>query len=76
MQQAGFPVVLIQGSEDGARLRRGSEQLTVVRPDIEWVQIPGGDHTFRTVHPFAGATPQLEQAIEATRAFIGRVLKA
>lgn len=76
MQQAGFPVVLIQGSEDGARLRRGSEQLTAVRPDIEWVQIPGGDHTFRTVHPFTGATPQLEQAVEATRAFIGRVLKA
>lgn len=57
MKQARFPVVLIQGSEDGEHLRRGSEQLIRLRPDIEWVQIPGGNHTFGTVHPFAGTTP-------------------
>ncbi|WP_339222033.1 alpha/beta fold hydrolase [Paenibacillus sp. FSL H8-0332] len=74
MKQASFPAVLIQGSEDGEHLRRGSEQLTRLRPDIEWVQIPGGNHTFGTVHPFAGTTPQLEQAISATREFINRVL--
>lgn len=74
MKTASFPVVLIQGSEDGAHLRRGSEQLTALRPDIEWVQIPGGNHTFCTVHPFAGNTPQLEQAIAATRQFITGIL--
>lgn len=75
MKQAAFPVVLIQGSEDGERLRRGSEQLIRFRPDIEWIQIPGGNHTFGTVHPFTGTTPQLEQAISASRDFITRVLE-
>lgn len=41
MKQASFPVVLIQGSEDAEHLRRGSEQLVRLRPDIQWVQIPG-----------------------------------
>ncbi|WP_379158590.1 alpha/beta hydrolase family protein [Paenibacillus sp. sgz5001063] len=74
MKQSSFPVILIQGSEDGERLRRGSEQLTRIRPDIEWFQIPGGNHTLGTVHPFAGTTPGLEQAIAASKAFISRVL--
>ncbi|MHA6534234.1 alpha/beta hydrolase family protein [Paenibacillus sp. BAC0078] len=74
MKQASFPVVLIQGSEDGEKLQRGSEQLVKLRPDINWVRIPGGTHTFGTVHPFAGATPQLEQAISATEEFISRTL--
>ncbi|MDF9843326.1 MULTISPECIES: alpha/beta fold hydrolase [unclassified Paenibacillus] len=75
MKSASFPVVLIQGTDDSARLRQGSEQLTRLRPDISWVQIAGGDHTFCTVHPFAGATPQLEQAIAASEAFIGHILE-
>ena len=74
MKNASFPVVLIQGSQDGAHLRQGSEQLTKLRPDINWVQIPGGNHTFGTVHPFEGSTPQLEQAITATTDFINRTL--
>lgn len=76
MKSAGFPVVLIQGTEDGERLRRGSEQLIKLRPDIEWVQIPGGNHTFCTVHPFTGTTPQLEQAIAASETFIKQTLVA
>ena len=74
MKKASFPVVLIQGSQDGAHLRQGSEQLIKLRPDINWVQIPGGNHTFGTVHPFAGTTLQLEQAIAATTEFINWTL--
>lgn len=74
MKTATFPVVLIQGSQDGAHLRQGSEQLTIIRPDINWVQIPEGNHTFCTVHPFAGTTPQLELAIAATINFITQML--
>lgn len=74
MEKGTFPAILIQGSEDGARLRMGSEQLTSIRPDIPWVQIPGGNHTFGTVHPFAGTTPQLEHAIAETGEFIERTL--
>ncbi|WP_042201470.1 alpha/beta hydrolase family protein [Paenibacillus camerounensis] len=76
MKSARFPAILIQGTEDSARLRKGSEQLTGLRPDIRWVQIEGGDHTFCTVHPFAGTTPQLEQAIIASDAFIHETLES
>lgn len=65
-----FPLVLIQGSEDGAHLRQGSAKLVSLRPDVDWVQIPGGNHTFCAVHPFKGTTPQLEQALQASLAFI------
>lgn len=75
MADAKFPVVLIQGTEDGKRLRLGSEKLTGIRPDISWVQIPGGNHTFGCVHPFKGATPQLEQAIQASSQFVRQVLE-
>lgn len=75
MKQARFPAVLIQGSEDGEHLRRGSETLNRLRPDIEWIRIPGGNHTFGTVHPFAGPTPPLDMAIAASREFIDLVLE-
>lgn len=68
-----FPIVLIQGSEDGDKLRKGSEQLVNLRPDIQWIQIEGGNHTFGTVHPFTGPTPQLTTALEATLAFISNI---
>lgn len=74
MKTASFPVILIQGSQDGAHLRQGSEQLIKLRPDIPWIQIPDGNHTFGTVHPFTGATPQLELAIAATINFINHTL--
>ncbi|SHN79229.1 Lysophospholipase, alpha-beta hydrolase superfamily [Paenibacillus sp. ov031] len=59
-------VALIQGTEDGTRLRDGSAALVQARPDIPWHQIPGGSHTFNTVHPFKESTTQLEQAIAET----------
>lgn len=65
-----FPVVLIQGTEDSSKLRNGSEQLVSLRPDIQWIQIAGGNHTFGTVHPFTGPTSQLTEALEATLSFI------
>ncbi|KGE19484.1 alpha/beta hydrolase family protein [Paenibacillus wynnii] len=75
MRDSTFPVVLIQGSQDGSHLRQGSEQLISVRPDINWIQISGGNHTFNSVHPFAGTTPQLEQAIAQTEDFIDQILR-
>lgn len=65
-----FPIVLIQGSEDGSHLRKGSAKLISLRPDVDWVHIPGGNHTFCTVHPFKGTTPQLDQALQASLVFI------
>lgn len=59
-------VALIQGTADGQRLRDGSAALVQARPDIPWHQIPDGNHTFNTVHPFKETTPQLEQVITLT----------
>lgn len=70
LAESDLPAVLIQGTDDSKRLREGSALLTSVRPDIEWVQIQGGGHTFNTVHPFQGTTIQLDQAIAETRRFI------
>ncbi|WP_410770846.1 alpha/beta hydrolase [Fontibacillus sp. BL9] len=70
MASSHFPVVLIQGSEDSAHLRKGSAELIKRRPDISWIQIQGGNHTFGTVHPFQGFTEPFSEALQATQSFI------
>jgi pimeloyl-ACP methyl ester carboxylesterase len=67
ISQATFPIALIQGTEDSKRLREGSAILVERNPAIEWIQIPGGNHTFGTVHPYQGQTEPLEQAVAATK---------
>ncbi|WP_379127719.1 alpha/beta hydrolase family protein [Paenibacillus sp. sgz500958] len=76
MENSRFPLVLIQGTLDSPGLRKGSEQLIAVRPDVSWVQIAGGNHTFGSVHPFDGATPELDRAIAETRDFIDQTLRS
>jgi pimeloyl-ACP methyl ester carboxylesterase len=58
------PWLIVQGSEDltvpvDADRRAGSEREILV--------IPGASHSFGTRHPFAGPTPQLIQALNATQ---------
>ncbi|AWB46788.1 alpha/beta hydrolase [Paenibacillus sp. CAA11] len=70
LSKSTFPAILIQGTADSSRLREGSAHITKARPDIAWVQIEEGSHTFNTVHPFTGTTPQLEAALAASFQFI------
>ncbi|MBP1961335.1 alpha/beta hydrolase family protein [Paenibacillus aceris] len=63
---AEFPIALIQGTEDGERLIRGSKQLIEQNPAIQWIRIPEGNHTFGSVHPYQGETQPLKQAISET----------
>lgn len=72
---ATVPIVLIQGTEDHQRLLLGSEKLTVANPNIGWIKIEGGNHTFNAVHPFAGATKQLTEAIHQTEKALLSMLK-
>ncbi|MBJ6363713.1 alpha/beta fold hydrolase [Paenibacillus sp. GCM10012307] len=67
------PLALIQGDQDYRRLIEGSEQLVERRPDIEWISIAGGDHTYGAKHPFQGTTPALDAAIEATLKAVGDI---
>ncbi|WJH37463.1 lysophospholipase [Paenibacillus sp. CC-CFT747] len=67
---SSVPIALVQGTEDFERLRRGSEELRAVRPDIPLYPVKGGGHTFNTVHPFQGTTEELEQALGYTLSWI------
>jgi pimeloyl-ACP methyl ester carboxylesterase len=64
------PVILIQGSEDSERLRKGSAALLNQNPAIQYVSIEGGNHTFNAVHPFQGETAQLAEALRHTKQFL------
>ena len=72
---ADFPIVLIQGTEDIDRLQKGSAVLVEVNPSIQWLRVQGGNHTFNTVHPFRETTPQLEEALRLSEAFILSVIE-
>ena len=44
------------------------------RPPVTLVRVPGASHTFGVTHPFAGPTPQLIEAMNATQSFLRRHL--
>ncbi|NOV03362.1 alpha/beta hydrolase family protein [Paenibacillus planticolens] len=71
---AEFLIALIQGTEDGERLIRGSKQLIERNPAIQWIRIPEGNHTFGSVHPYQGEPQPLKQAINETLKTIQRML--
>ncbi|WP_126428282.1 alpha/beta hydrolase [Brevibacillus marinus] len=64
------PLLLVQGDEDAQRLVEGAKKLHAAARNgrLHWVK--GAGHTFNTVHPFAGTTPQLEEAIDVTARFV------
>jgi len=64
------PLLFIQGDRDADRLVKGAERLSRAARNGRLHWITGGDHTWNTRHPFAGTTPQLEEAIEVTARFI------
>jgi alpha/beta superfamily hydrolase len=64
------PLCIIQGRKDYARLVKGASLLHEAARNSELHWIEDGDHTFNTRHPFNGSSPQLEQAIERTAAFV------
>ena len=70
VKSAKTPIVVIQGTDDFQKLRRGSSLLVESNPSIPWIQIPGGNHTFKTVHPFQGTTEPLEEAINQTKKYL------
>jgi pimeloyl-ACP methyl ester carboxylesterase len=67
VKSAKTPIALIQGSEDSQKLRKGSSMLLEAKPSIPWIQVPKGNHTFKSVHPFQGTTAPLEEAITQSK---------
>lgn len=62
------PWLIVHGEEDesvpAAEARRLAERAT---GEAELLILPGANHTFGSRHPFAGPTPQLVQALNATQ---------
>lgn len=69
-----IPVLLIQGDRDRPRLVEGFRMLQAAAPHHTFHVIEGADHTFGAVHPFAGSTPHLDEALRVTIDFLRRAL--
>ncbi|EGL83516.1 hypothetical protein CathTA2_0912 [Caldalkalibacillus thermarum TA2.A1] len=69
------PIFLIQGTDDHPRLIEGSQTLVNANPQIQWIKIPDGNHTFNAVHPFAGETKPLYEAIKHTEEAIKSIMQ-
>lgn len=65
------PVLLVHAEQDMTVPVREAHTLAQAQPDARLEIIPQAGHTFNVVHPFAGTTPQLEQALRVTREFFG-----
>ncbi len=67
------PWRIVHGSDDESVPAAEAEALfEVAREPRELVWIEGGSHTFGARHPFAGPTPQLIQAMNATQEWLIR----
>jgi uncharacterized protein len=68
------PHLIVHGTKDMAVAFEEAEVLRAGRKvddGCEVLAIEGGTHTFGAVHPFAGTTPHLEQAIERSVGWFG-----
>ncbi|MBU8907329.1 alpha/beta hydrolase family protein [Desertibacillus haloalkaliphilus] len=67
------PLHFIQGEEDVERIVEGAKTLgrSSRNGKLSWIKHAG--HTFNAVHPFSGATPELDEAIEKTSTFLRSV---
>jgi dienelactone hydrolase len=60
------PWLIVHGSEDETVPSEAGRRLSG-KAQGELLVIPGANHSFGTRHPFAGPTPQLIQALNATQ---------
>ena len=69
------PWLIVHGSDDETVPVAEAEALADRAHDpTELLVVAGGSHTFGAVHPFAGPTPQLIEALNATQTWLRRFL--
>lgn len=68
-EEIAIPLLIVQGREDFERIAKGAPiiQERAQNAVLHWVE--GAGHTFNTVHPYKGDTPELLEALEVTAAF-------
>ncbi|MCG7408547.1 alpha/beta hydrolase [Paenibacillus sp. ACRRX] len=76
ISSASFPLLLVQGSDDLPGFRDGSARIVEHYAQASWHTVQDAGHTFNAVHPFAGATDALDDAIQTTATWIREQLQA
>ncbi|MDF1701585.1 MAG: alpha/beta fold hydrolase [Planctomycetota bacterium] len=57
------PLLLVHGDADTSVPPSAQQRLAEAQPSADTLTIGGAGHTFGAAHPFAGATPHLEEAL-------------
>ncbi len=68
------PWLIVHGGDDETVPVAEAHELASAAPGAELLEIDGAGHTFGAVHPFAGPTPHLIQAMNATQTWFRRHL--
>lgn len=63
------PALFVHGSADQSVPPESMERLADWCPEAETLSVPDAGHTFGAVHPFQGATPELEAVMQRCVAF-------
>jgi pimeloyl-ACP methyl ester carboxylesterase len=66
------PLLLVHGLQDESVPPMDLRRIASWHGAAETLEIDGAGHTFGAVHPFQGATPHLERAVEAVAAFLAQ----
>jgi pimeloyl-ACP methyl ester carboxylesterase len=70
------PWLIVHGENDEAvALLEGRRLAAAAPPGTRFLPIEGAGHTFGAAHPWRGATPELERAMDATLAFFSAELR-
>jgi len=68
------PWLIVHGTADEAVPVAEAERLAAAQPRAELERVEGAGHTFGARHPWAGGTPELDQAITRSIAWFARHL--
>ncbi|MDG0793045.1 dienelactone hydrolase family protein [Cohnella ginsengisoli] len=63
-------VLIVQGGADRESLLAQNRIFKQNAPHFQFHDIERADHTFNAVHPYAGTTPELEEALAVTIGFL------
>jgi hypothetical protein len=63
-------VLIIQGDQDRESLLQQNAAFREQAPQHRYYSVRGADHTFNTVDPYEGPTPELNEAVAVTLGFL------
>lgn len=70
LPQLQSKLLIVQGDEDHTGFYENAEKMSKLAPNVQFHIVEEGNHTYSATHPFTEITPQLEEAIQTTLAFL------